>query len=211
MGRRVVGLPVFLSASIPTEDRSPKYFKTADLVAIRDAVRGLASTVLASGSLVFGGHPAISPLILVVAQRLRAVKRVRIYQSEVFRSMVLPASVAFPNTVWTGASDSGLEPSLLRMRTEMLRSTRFAAGVFIGGMEGVEQEFELFKRIHPHSPAFPVGSTGAAAARLLSKADEALGAADRAALRKETAYRSLFRRLLLATQPAKRSRRATRN
>ena len=82
------------------------------------------------------------------------------------------------------------------MRKEMLGSERFAAGVFIGGMEGVEQEFELFRQTHPGSPAFPIASTGAAAAMIFARGEGPVGSVDRAELRTETAYRALFRRLL---------------
>jgi hypothetical protein len=196
MGRQVDRRPVFLSASIPAEDRNPKYFTTADVVAIRDAVRALASTVLPTGLLVFGGHPAISPLVLMVARRLKAVGRVRIYQSAFFRSVVPRESVAFPNIVWTKSLHSAREDSLLLMRKEMLQSERFVAGVFIGGMEGVEQEFELFRQTHPGSPAYPIASTGAAAAMIFGRGEGPVGSIDRAELSTETAYRDLFRRIL---------------
>lgn len=41
---------IFLSASVPLEERDPKYFKTADVIAIRDSVIALASAVLANQS-----------------------------------------------------------------------------------------------------------------------------------------------------------------
>ena len=57
-----VGLRVFLSASVPLPSRNPKYFDTADVIAIRDAVRALIMVVVEQqGQLVFGGHPAITP------------------------------------------------------------------------------------------------------------------------------------------------------
>ena len=37
---------VFLSASIPYPDRDKKFYDTADIVAIRDAVRALATVVI---------------------------------------------------------------------------------------------------------------------------------------------------------------------
>ena len=54
---------VFLSASIPDKDRDPKYYETADFVAIRDAVIAIATVVVPEYRLVWGGHPAITPLI----------------------------------------------------------------------------------------------------------------------------------------------------
>src|SRR5688572_3148776 len=54
---------IFLSASIPDPRRDEKYFSTADPSAIRDAVRALATIVIPHSHLVWGGHPAITPLI----------------------------------------------------------------------------------------------------------------------------------------------------
>ncbi len=34
---------------------------------------------------------------------------------------------------------------------------------FIGGMEGVEEEYKMFIRKHPHAIILPIASTGAAA------------------------------------------------
>ena len=44
-------------------------------------------------------------------------------------------------------------------------SREFTAGIFIGGMEGVEREFPMFSNMHSTTPAFPIASTGAAAVR----------------------------------------------
>ena len=52
----------------------------------------------------------------------------------------------------------------------MIQSAKFAAGVFIGGMEGVEQEYELFVRAHPKALALPVATgRGAQEAHLVTK------------------------------------------
>jgi len=56
--------PVFLSASVPDPSRHAAYFQTARPARIREAVTQLARVVLPHGLLVFGGHPAISPLVL---------------------------------------------------------------------------------------------------------------------------------------------------
>ena len=37
---------IFLSASIPVEERDRKYIETADVIAIRDSVIALASVIL---------------------------------------------------------------------------------------------------------------------------------------------------------------------
>ena len=52
------------------------------------------------------------------------------------------------------------------MRNRMLDEYEFAAGVFIGGMEGVEEEYRMFIKKHPHAITLPIASTGAAAKKI---------------------------------------------
>jgi hypothetical protein len=47
------------------------------------------------------------------------------------------------------------------MRREMMK-TSIDGIVCIGGMEGVESEFELFRKLHPNKPIFILKSTGGA-------------------------------------------------
>ena len=54
---------IFLSASIPLKERDPKYFNSADIIAIRDSVIALATVVLPNHRLIWGGHPSITPII----------------------------------------------------------------------------------------------------------------------------------------------------
>ena len=60
---------IFLSASIPFPERDRKFYDTADIVAIRDAVRALATVVIPRAHLVWGGHPSITPLIRFVLEK----------------------------------------------------------------------------------------------------------------------------------------------
>lgn len=190
---------VFLSASAPSPERHPDYFLTADFSAIRESVVALVDVVLRQGPLVFGGHPAISPLVLLVAQRLRASDRVRIFQSEYFRQHIPPESLAFPRITWTPAVRGERDESLRAMRETMLNSEPFRAGVFIGGMEGVEAEYELFRELHPSLPVFPIASTGAAARRLLAeRPDDVADEEQRWMLENELVYGALFDELLPA-------------
>ena len=57
------------------------------------------------------------------------------------------------------------------MRKEMINSQPFAAGIFIGGMDGLKEEWDLFQQTHPHVPAFPVASTGGERATALDELD----------------------------------------
>ena len=50
----------------------------------------------------------------------------------------------------------------------MLSRTDLDAAVFIGGMEGVQAEYDLFTASHPNGKILPVPSTGGAA-RLLAQ------------------------------------------
>ena len=45
---------IFLSASIPIEERHPKYYETADVIAIRDAATALATAIIPKAKLIWG-------------------------------------------------------------------------------------------------------------------------------------------------------------
>lgn len=154
---------IFLSASIPLPERDPKYFETADVIAIRDAVIALATNVLPEHRLIWGGHPSITPLIYYVMQKLNidVQKHLVLYQSKFFEKYFPEDNNKFKNVVQTpvfGDRDS----SLRLMRELMFVQYDFTAGVFIGGMEGVIDEFNLFKELHPKAIIIPLASTGAA-------------------------------------------------
>jgi hypothetical protein len=187
---------VFLSAGIPDQPERGPYLDVSDPVAIRDAVRALAGTALTLGyELVFGGHPAISPLVWQVAQSLDKLPAVVIYQSREFEHVIPPEARRIPNLVWT---EHGVDRkhSLHLMRERMLDSHRFALGVFIGGMDGVETEFDLFRRAHPGAPVIPVFTTGGAAKFLWERADAGISTAFYDRLHETRHYQSLFREVL---------------
>ena len=54
---------VFLSASVPLPTRHPRFHETADVMAIKEAIKALVIEVIPRGKIIFGGHPAITPLI----------------------------------------------------------------------------------------------------------------------------------------------------
>lgn len=162
MQRRPV---IFLSASVPLADRHPKYFQTADVIGIREAVRALVHTVIPKGVIVFGGHPAITPLVRLYAQGLgvKVGDHFFLYQSAFFNLSYPPDNNAFEKLVEVPAVAGDIRASIGDMREQMLGDFSFSAGVFIGGMEGVEDEFTLFRMKHPNAVTLPVASTGAAA------------------------------------------------
>ncbi len=157
---------IFLSASIPLADRDPKYFDTADNTAIRDAVIALARIVLPKAELVWGGHPSITPLIKLVLekQNLKVEDHVTLYQSKFFP----PKNKYMEKVIRTDTLEDRTS-SLKLMREEMIVKNDFCAAIFIGGMEGVEDEYKLFKEAHPDVPVFPIASTGAASRILYFK------------------------------------------
>jgi hypothetical protein len=155
---------IFLSASIPYADRHPRFYDTADILAIRDSVRALAAVVIPRAHLVWGGHPAITPLIRHVVQHMRAELKnhITIYQSKHFEAVFPEDNFAFENIRLT--EDWGDIPqSVFHMRKAMFKENKFSAAIFIGGMEGVIDEYMMFKEYHPTALTLPIASTGAAA------------------------------------------------
>ena len=158
-------LNIFLSASIPSAARDPKYFETADVIAIRDAVLAITSVLLSNDCrLIWGGHPSITKLIAQVLRHygMEVNQHVTLYQSRFFEKYFPLENEAVAHVV--KIQDMGSrEDSLMEMRKCMLGDNEFDAAFFVGGMEGVRDEYVLFKEFHPEAKVFPIASTGAAA------------------------------------------------
>lgn len=210
--------PIFLSASVPYGDRARAY--PPDPIAIREAIRGLVAVALPRYTLVFGGHPAISPMVWEDASSLGAADSVFIYQSRLFEREVPREACFFQKLVWTPTlppppHQGDLAQSLKLMRDAMIvrRLTHessmfdpqarpdldpFAAGVFIGGMNGVIDEWDLFRTHYPNVPALIIGSTKGATLNLLDDPGRNPGYPPhvRRMLMHDQRYRHLFRTLL---------------
>jgi hypothetical protein len=184
---------VFLSASIPFPDRDKKFYDTADIVSIRDAVRALATVVIPKAQLVWGGHPSITPLIRFVMDRMTIdlKKHVTLYQSQFFEEYFSPDNFAFENIVLTERRNNRYE-SLELMRRNLINENDFKAGIFIGGMEGINDEFVMFRERHPNALILPIASTGAAANILYENQPQIFDIR----LKNDYAYMALFRDLL---------------
>jgi SLOG cluster3 family len=156
---------IFLSASIPDPNRSPKYFTTADPIAIGAAISGLVYVTLGRRLLVWGGHPAITPMIWATANDMGVDYGVwvHLYQSLLFKDDFPAENARFQNVTYVDAVSNDRNASLIELRQRMLTDHQYQAGVFVGGMEGVEDEFGLFRRYHPNATTIPVASTGGAA------------------------------------------------
>lgn len=185
---------VFLSASIPLPERNPEFFETADFIGIRDAIRALATVVIPECKLVWGGHPSITPIIRYTLSRMDTdlKNHVTLYQSKFFEDKFLNDNFDFENIQLTEKHPTKDE-SLDLMRQEMLSTNRFSAAVFIGGMEGIIEEYLLFKKYNPDALIIPVASTGAAAKILY---DRYLKEKE-PRMENDFAYMSLFKDLLL--------------
>jgi hypothetical protein len=62
--------PIFLSASEPNPQRSPEYWDSRKLLNVREAVRAFCGHALPRYPVVFGAHPAITPMVTNMAERI---------------------------------------------------------------------------------------------------------------------------------------------
>lgn len=162
---------IFLSASVPVEGRG-NYHETADPFLIQIAVRELIMAVVPQHQVVWGGHPAITPMIKAVCQDLNISydDHFILYQSRFFKDLFPQDNQVFEaNLVLVDKVEGNRDASLQKLRKEMLSRTDLYAAVFIGGMDGVEVEYLIFHRYHPDAVVLPVFSTGGAAQELWKK------------------------------------------
>ncbi|WP_164015237.1 hypothetical protein [Pyxidicoccus trucidator] len=162
---------IFLSAGVPDPKCGPEYAATADTVAITAAVSALVHVTLGRRLLIWGGHPAITPMIWVVAENIGVDygRWVRLYQSRHFQDEFPEDNERFQNVTYTGDVEKDREKSLLEMRERMFTEHQFKAAVFIGGMGGIIDEFELFHRLQPNAAVVPVVSTGGAVLKVAER------------------------------------------
>jgi hypothetical protein len=168
---------IFLSASVPDPRRYPEFAETSNPVAITSAVRALVHVTLGRRVLVWGGHPAITPMIKVVAEEmgLEYGEWVKLYQSRYFEDQFPQDNEQFRNVVYTDNIENNLDKSLRHMRERMFSENNFQAAVFVGGMAGIIDEFELFAQLQPGKDMIPVLSTGGATLKVAKKINEKLG------------------------------------
>ena len=161
---------IFLSASVPVMGRGD-FYKDADPYLIQFAVREFVITALGRRKIVFGGHPAITPMICTICADLGVnfTDNVVLYQSQFFAQHFPEENTRFNNVVYTEAGPDDREASLLLMREAMLSRPNLTAAVFIGGMEGVLEEYALFTRLHPNATVLAVAAPGGAARQLAEK------------------------------------------
>jgi hypothetical protein len=159
---------IFLSAGVPDPKRGPEFAKTADTVAITAAVSALVYVALGRRILVWGGHPAVTPMVWVVAESfgLDYGQWVKLYQTRHFEDEFPEDNQRFQNVTYTEDVEHDRERSLLAMRERMFKEHAFGSGVFIGGMRGIIDEYELFRAFQPNAKILPILSTGGAVLKI---------------------------------------------
>ena len=163
---------IFLSASVPVRERGD-YFKNTDPYLIQLAVREFLMTTLGRRLIVWGGHPAITPMVWAACEDLGVEysKAVVLYQSKFYTDKFPDENKKFENVIYTEKIEGDQVASLLQMRKKMVSSHDFSAAVFIGGMEGIRAEYELFSEYNPDAIIVPVGSPGGASKKLAQELD----------------------------------------
>ena len=154
---------IFLSASVPRAGRG-NFHESADPFLIQFAVRELLTVALGRRQIVWGGHPAITPMIWAVCADLglNYAKAVALFQSRFFSTEFPEENDNFSNLTVIDAIGGDRVGSLDKMRREMM-SGPFHAAVFIGGMEGVLDEYNLFTSLHVGAVVLPLYAPGGAA------------------------------------------------
>jgi hypothetical protein len=161
---------IFLSAGVPpSADR--RGYDTADAYLIREAVSAFIEVVLGRRPIVWGGQPAITPMIWAAAAALNVdySRTVRLYQSTFFRDAFPEENARFQNLVAVPLVPGNRTASLTRMREEMLSSAQFEAAVFIGGSDGLFEELDIFRRLWPLAKLIAFPAPGGVAAEIYER------------------------------------------
>lgn len=192
---------VFLSASIP-DPRKPHFIDHADTIDVTTAVRSLVYAILGRRRLVWGGHPAITPMVWSIAESMGVDygEWVTLYQTTYYDDEYPDDNEKFKNVHYIEgvlpspdlSEEDRLKKSLLRMREAMFSENEFQAAIFIGGMGGIIDEFAMFGKICPDAVRIPVLSTGGATAQLAATTADAHPEVDLARLRDDIDYVPLF-------------------
>jgi len=157
---------IFLSASVPEQGRGD-FYESADPFLIQFAVRELITVCLGRRRVIWGGHPSITPMVHAVCKDfgMEFAPPVVLYQSRFFENR-FPEDNKYFETVLVDYVEGDLAGSLVALRRTML-SRPIETAVFIGGMEGIFQEYEMFQGRHgPNAHVLALGAPGGAARRL---------------------------------------------
>lgn len=150
---------LFLSASVPKPGRAGS--ETSEPFLIREAVSALVEVAMGRIPIIWGGHPAITPMLWEAAERygISYQNTTKLYQSAFFKDSYPSENVKFDNWVEIAAED-GREQSLLALRKRMLTDHMITHAVFIGGMEGIFSELDLVNELAPKARKISIPSAG---------------------------------------------------
>lgn len=164
---------VFLSASVPDPD-APNFVLPGDAAAISAAISALLYVTLGRRKLVWGGHPAITPMIWSVAEDMGIDygQWVELHQSLLFEDEFPEETRRFRNVVFTDAIGNDRDASLRAMRERMINGTDYCAAVFIGGMSGINDEYAMLRTTGKDIKIVPIASTGGATV-MIAEAEQA--------------------------------------
>lgn len=167
MGQLRKNRAIFLAAGVP-DPQQEHFVGEGDVAAISSAVSALLYVCLGRRPIVWGGHPAITPMIWAYADALAVdySKWVTLYQSNFFEDEFPEENARFANVVVTQKTEGDRKASLRHMRQRMISENHFEAAVFIGGMKGILEEYEIVREFAPDATVLPIGSTGGAARKL---------------------------------------------
>ena len=156
---------IFLSVSVPTYGR--EFFDSCHPYQIQIAVRSLLLLALGRQRLVFGGHPSITPMVYAAGKSfgLNSIECATIYQSAYFEDKFPLENQVFAD-IRVVSKEETLKDSILSMRRRMLEDNEFEVGIFIGGMKGIIDEYEIFREKAPEAKVIVVRAGGGAAATL---------------------------------------------
>lgn len=156
---------IFLSASVPAYGR--EFFDTCHPYQIHTAVRSLLLLTLGRRHIVFGGHPSITPMMHSACQNfgITNIDCATIYQSDFFKEEFPLENREFVNIRLIPA-EAELIDSVASMRHHMLTENQFSAGIFIGGMKGIIDEYNMFRTHFPGAKIVAVRAGGGASATL---------------------------------------------
>jgi len=159
---------IFLSASIPKIGR--EYFESADPMLIHAAIRAFLALTLGRRHIVWGGHPSITPMVAAACDSLgiEYFSSVTLYQSRFFQKYFPKENNKFDNLILVPEYQD-LATSLKALRNAMFAAHEYEAAVFIGGMNGIKDEYDLFSEMHPDVKIVAIHRPGGAAAELSLK------------------------------------------
>lgn len=158
-----------------------RYIQMSQPAAIRSAVLEITKTALRRKvQLIFGAHPMISPTVLDVARNTGAgAASILIFQSEFFAGQIPGSTLDLAN--WSAGrlfftprqhasrDYEARTRSLTTMRTLMVSPNNLLGAIFVGGMDGLEEEARLFQSTHQKLPCYAIASTGSAALDLFNR------------------------------------------